>query len=138
MKVAVRAKGVERSMLVTDAVAPAMCAAGRVPAGRGRDRTAGRMGAWSMRGGERLAGSSLRMDRAIGNVMRMAGVTLARSGDAWRRGIRRGWDVRRAAAGLEPGARADLVRFVVEDGRLARDGNFRERAASLPRCGLES
>jgi N-acetylglucosamine-6-phosphate deacetylase len=71
-----------------------------------------------MRDGERLAGSSLRMDRAIGNVMRMAGVSL---GEAVRMATlhpARVAHVRGRLRGLEPGDRADLVRFVVEDGRL--------------------
>ena len=63
------AKGADRSILVTDAAAPAMCTPGPYHAGRSRVelRDDGRV---TLRGGNRLAGSSLRMDRAIGNVMR--------------------------------------------------------------------
>jgi N-acetylglucosamine-6-phosphate deacetylase len=71
-----------------------------------------------MRGGERLAGSSLRMDHAVGNVMRMAAISL---GDAVRMATRNPARVGRIAGrdrGLEVGDRADLVRFVVEDGLL--------------------
>ena len=42
LRVALRAKGIGRSILVTDAVAPAMCAAGAVPFGRSRYRAARR------------------------------------------------------------------------------------------------
>jgi N-acetylglucosamine-6-phosphate deacetylase len=75
LKVALRAKGIERSLLVTDAVMPAMCAPGSYQLGgvevelKDDQRVV-------LRGGTRLAGSSLRMDRAIENVMRTAGVSL--------------------------------------------------------------
>jgi N-acetylglucosamine-6-phosphate deacetylase len=72
---ALRAKGIERSVLVTDAVMPSMCAPGFYELGEVQvelkdDRRV------VLRGGDRLAGSSLRMDQAIENVMRIAGVSL--------------------------------------------------------------
>jgi N-acetylglucosamine-6-phosphate deacetylase len=72
---ALRAKGVARSVLVTDAVMPAMCEPGFYQLGGVQvelkdDRRV------VLRGGDRLAGSSLRMDQAIENVMRIAGVSL--------------------------------------------------------------
>jgi N-acetylglucosamine-6-phosphate deacetylase len=72
---ALRAKGIERSVLVTDAVMPAMCAPGIYQLGEVQvelkdDRRV------VLRDGDRLAGSSLRMDQAIENVMRIAGVNL--------------------------------------------------------------
>lgn len=75
LRAAVRAKGVERSILVTDAVMPAMCEPGFYELGevqvelRSDHRVV-------LRGGNRLAGSSLRMDQAIENVMRVAGVSV--------------------------------------------------------------
>jgi N-acetylglucosamine-6-phosphate deacetylase len=72
---ALAAKGIERSVLITDAVAPAMCPPGPYMLGgvavelREDDRV-------TLRGGDRLAGSSLRMDQAIGNVIARAGVSL--------------------------------------------------------------
>jgi N-acetylglucosamine-6-phosphate deacetylase len=75
LRAALRAKGVSRSVLVTDAVMPAMCAPGFYQLGevevelKADQRVV-------LRGGERLAGSSLRMDRAIENVIRIAGVSL--------------------------------------------------------------
>jgi N-acetylglucosamine-6-phosphate deacetylase len=75
LKVALRAKTVPRSVLVTDAVMPAMCEPGEymlgeVPVELKDDQRV------VLRGGTRLAGSSLRMDHAIANVMRIAGVSL--------------------------------------------------------------
>ena len=75
LRVALRAKTVARSILVTDAVMPAMCAPGSYMLGevevelKADQRVV-------LRGGDRLAGSSLRMDAAIANVMRLADVTL--------------------------------------------------------------
>jgi N-acetylglucosamine-6-phosphate deacetylase len=75
LRVALRAKTIARSILVTDAVAPAMCQPGPYRLGevdvelKDDQRVV-------LRGGTRLAGSSLRMDHAISNVMRAACVTL--------------------------------------------------------------
>jgi N-acetylglucosamine-6-phosphate deacetylase len=117
VKVALRAKGIERSILVTDAVAPAMCAPGDYQLGEVAIelREDGRV---TMRDGERLAGSSLRMDHAIGNVMRMAGVTLTEAVTMATRNPARVGRIGGRFRGLEPGARADLVRFRLEDGRV--------------------
>lgn len=110
LKVALRAKGLERSVLVTDAVMPAGCepgdyALGEIPV------TLHPEGKVTLRGGTRLAGSALKMDVALSNVMRFAGlhlrdaVTMA-TGNAARVG-RVGGRMR----GLNPGERADLVEF---------------------------
>ena len=72
----------------------------------------------TLRDAERLAGSSLRMDQAIGNVMRIAGVTLAEAVTMATRNPARVGRIGARLRGLEPGARADLVRFTIEDGRL--------------------
>jgi N-acetylglucosamine-6-phosphate deacetylase len=75
LRVALRAKTAARAVLVTDAVMPAMCAPGDYSLGevevelREDQRVV-------LRGGTRLAGSSLRMDQAIGNVVRLGGVSL--------------------------------------------------------------
>jgi len=117
LRVALRAKGIERSVLVTDAVAPAMCEAGEYRLGEVdiELRADGRV---TMKGGDRLAGSALRMDQAIGNVMRAAGVTLAEAVTMAARNPARVGRIGGRLRGLEPGERADLVRFAVEDGRV--------------------
>jgi N-acetylglucosamine-6-phosphate deacetylase len=117
LRVALRAKSIARSILVTDAVAPAMCAAGPYRLGEVdiELRADGRV---VLRGGERLAGSSLRMDQAIGNVMRTSGVALGEAVDMATRNPARVGRIPGRVMGLEVGDRADLVRFVVEDGRL--------------------
>jgi N-acetylglucosamine-6-phosphate deacetylase len=110
LKVALRAKGTERSLLTTDAVAPAGCVPGRYRLGKvevdltpdGRVQVAGQ---------SRLAGSTLRMDRGIENLMKLAGLSLR---DALTMATRNPARVGRIAGrqkGLVPGDRADLVQF---------------------------
>jgi N-acetylglucosamine-6-phosphate deacetylase len=76
LKVALRAKGVERSVLVTDASPPAGAAPGRYRLGEQEVdlTTDGRV---VLAGQDRLAGSALRMDRGIANLIRLAGLSLA-------------------------------------------------------------
>ncbi|MBV8907050.1 MAG: amidohydrolase family protein, partial [Acidobacteriia bacterium] len=72
---AVRAKGVERSVLVSDAVMPAMCEPGPYRLGQ-VDVELRSNGSVVMPGTTRLAGSALRMDHAIGNTVRMCQIGL--------------------------------------------------------------
>jgi N-acetylglucosamine-6-phosphate deacetylase len=107
LRVALRAKTLARSILVTDAVMPAMCAPGNYMLGEVKVELKEDQRV-VLRGGTRLAGSSLRMDHAISNVMRIADVTLE---DAV------------AMATTNPARVADLkpqgsVRFRVVDGRI--------------------
>ena len=114
---ALAAKGAERSILVTDAAAPALCAPGPYMLGgvavelRDDDRV-------TLRGGNRLAGSSLRMDRAIGNVMARAGVSLAHAVTMATTNPARVGRVPGRLRGLQPGSRADVVRFRMDAGRV--------------------
>ena len=76
LKAAIRAKGIERSVLVTDAATPAGAAPGRYFfAGEPIDLTAD--GRVTLAGTDRLAGSALRMNRGVANLMRLAGLSLA-------------------------------------------------------------
>jgi N-acetylglucosamine-6-phosphate deacetylase len=117
LRVALRAKGIERSLLVTDAVMPAMCMPGPY-----------RLGAVDVElkddqrvvllGGTRLAGSSLRMDAAISNVMQVAGLSLTEAIAMATVNPARVGRVGGRVRGLRPGDRADVVRFRVEEGRI--------------------
>ena len=117
LRVALRAKGVERSVLVTDAVAPAMCKPGPYMLGEVEvelledERVV-------LRGGQRLAGSSLRMDHAVSNVMARAGVSLGEAVTMATRNPARVGRVAGRLRGFVPGERADIVRFRVEEGRV--------------------
>ncbi|MGH9667236.1 MAG: N-acetylglucosamine-6-phosphate deacetylase, partial [Bryobacteraceae bacterium] len=110
LKVALRAKGLERSILITDAVMPAGCAPGPY-----------RLGSVDVEllpdqrvvllGGTRLAGSSLRMDRGIENLMRLANLSLREAITVSTVNPARVCRIAGRSRGLATGERADLVRF---------------------------
>jgi N-acetylglucosamine-6-phosphate deacetylase len=110
LRAALRAKGVERSVLVTDAVMPAMCPPGPYKLGQ-LDVELRDNGSVVLLGSDRLAGSALRMDHAIGNAVRIAGILLW---EALAMATVNAARVSRLAGrqrGLTPGEKADLVRF---------------------------
>jgi N-acetylglucosamine-6-phosphate deacetylase len=114
LKVALRAKGLERSFLVTDAVMPAGCAPGQYKLGE-VDVELHPDGSVRLLGGTRLAGSALRMDRALQNVMRIAGLSLREAISLATRNPARVGRIASRQRGLNPGERADLVRFRVHE-----------------------
>lgn len=75
VKAMVRAKGADRTILVTDAIAAAGCAPGRYTIG-GVDCELAASGRVSLPGTPYLAGSSLTLDRAIANTVRFTGLPL--------------------------------------------------------------
>jgi N-acetylglucosamine-6-phosphate deacetylase len=75
VKAMVRAKGPERTILVTDAIAAAGCAAGSYRIG-GVDCVLADDGRVSLPGTPYLAGSSLTMDRAVANTVRFTGLSI--------------------------------------------------------------
>jgi N-acetylglucosamine-6-phosphate deacetylase len=117
LRVALRAKGVERSLLVTDALMPALCVPGNYRLGevdvelKDDQRVV-------LKGGTRLAGSSLRMDVAISNVMRIAGLSLTAAIAMATVNPARVGRIGGRIRGLRSGDRSDVVRFRVDDGRL--------------------
>jgi len=110
LKCAIRAKGIERSILVTDAVSPAECPPGDYRLGE-VDVELLPEGRVVMKGGMRLAGSALRMDTAIGNTIRMAGVSLADALTMASRNPARAARIANRLRGLVAGERADVVEF---------------------------
>jgi len=117
LRVALRAKGVERSILVTDAVMPALCAPGPYRLGEVEVELQDDQRV-VLRGGTRLAGSSLRMDAAISNVMRVAGLSLTEAIVMATVNPARVGRIGGRVRGLRPGDRADVVRFRMEDGGI--------------------
>jgi N-acetylglucosamine-6-phosphate deacetylase len=109
-RAAVRAKGVERAVLVTDAVMPATCAAGPYKLGQVdvELRPEGRV---TLRGSDRLAGSALRMDHAIGNAVRLGSISLPKAIAMATVHPARVARISGRRRGLTPGEHADLVRF---------------------------
>jgi N-acetylglucosamine-6-phosphate deacetylase len=110
LNVALRAKGLERSILVTDAVMPAGCAPGQYRLGE-VDVELHPDGAVRLLGGTRLAGSALEMHRAIETVIRDAGLSLRDAITLATRNPARVGRIPSRQRGLTPGERADLVRF---------------------------
>ncbi len=110
LKVALRAKGIERSVLVTDAVQPAGCAPGiymlgemeveLLPSGKVQLTDPGRQG---------LAGSALLMHVGVGNLMRLAGLNLVEALTMATRNPARIGRIPGRLRGLAGGAGAALV-----------------------------
>ncbi len=110
LRVALKAKGLERCLLITDAVAPAGCAPGpyqlgEVPVELHADQSV------RLRGGTRLAGSALQMHHAISNLMSTASLSLRDAVVLATRNPARVGRIAGRQRGLNPGDRADLVRF---------------------------
>jgi N-acetylglucosamine-6-phosphate deacetylase len=117
LRVALRAKGIERSILITDAVMPAMCGPGPYMLAEVEVELQddGRV---VLRGGDRLAGSSLRVDRGVENLMRFAGLNLTEAVTMATINPARVGRLVSRQRGLRNGERADMVRFRLEDGRI--------------------
>jgi N-acetylglucosamine-6-phosphate deacetylase len=110
LKVALRAKTLERAVLITDATAPAGCAPGIYKLGeQAVELTADQRVV--LLGQERLAGSALRMDRGIEHLMRIAGLSLADAVRMATTNAARAGRVPGRTLGLVAGERADLVRY---------------------------
>jgi N-acetylglucosamine-6-phosphate deacetylase len=110
VKCAVRAKGLERSVLVTDASSPADGAPGRYRLGDVELEltTENRV---QIAGTRQLAGSALRMDRGVENLMSFAGLTLARALGLATVNPARALRLAGRTGFLEPGDTADLMLF---------------------------
>ena len=115
-KVALRAKGLERAVLVTDAVMPAGCSPGTYRLGE-VDVELHPDGSVRLLGGTRLAGSALLMHHAIGNVMRLAGLGLCEAVTLATRNAARVGRIPNRQRGINTGERADLVRFSFDKAR---------------------
>jgi len=102
----IRCKGVDRVILVTDAMAAAAAPPGKYRIGEVLAEV-GPDGYVRLPGTPYLAGSALTMDRAIENVTRFAGISLDEAILLATRQPRRLFPD--LGAGLVPGARADLV-----------------------------
>jgi N-acetylglucosamine-6-phosphate deacetylase len=110
LKSAIRAKTVDRSVLVTDAATPAGAAPGRyLLADQPVDLTID--GRVVLAGTDRLAGSALHMHRGVENLMRLAGLSLAEAIRMATLNPARAGKVPDRAPALVPGAPADIVQF---------------------------
>lgn len=84
-----------------------------------------------LKGGSRLAGSNLRMDAAIENVARRAGVSLREAVAMATINPARGGRVPQRLRGFEPAERAGLVRFRFEEGKDAGSRDMVGRGTSV-------
>ena len=110
LKSAIRAKTVERSVLVTDAATPAGATPGRyLLADQAVDLTED--GRVVLAGTDRLAGSALHMHRGVENLMRLAGLPLAAAVRMATVNAAHAGNVPARSQGLVPGDRADIVQF---------------------------
>ncbi len=110
LRVALRAKGIERSILVTDASTPAGAEPGRYYLGeQAVDLTED--GRVVLAGQDRLAGSALKMHVGIGNLMKMGLISLSEAITMSTRNPARVARIGSRQRGLTPGDRADVVRF---------------------------
>lgn len=110
LKVALRAKGIERSLLVTDAVTPAGCRPGRYRLGE-QEVELKPDNRVVLAGQTRLAGSALCMHRGVENLMRLAGLSLGQAVAMATTNPARVGQFPARQKGLFPRERADLVQF---------------------------
>ena len=110
VKVAIRAKGVGRSILTTDAVPPAGCPPGIYRFGHLEVELTPN-GRVELTGSRRLAGSALRMDRALGNLIRFAGLPLPDALMTATSNAARGIELEGRKGFLQPGDLADFILF---------------------------
>jgi N-acetylglucosamine-6-phosphate deacetylase len=110
LKVALRAKTIERTILVTDAAAPAGAQPGAYRLGEldveltADDRVV-------LAGTSKLAGSALKLNRAIANLVRLGGVSLRDAVQTVTTNPARLIGLEGRMRGLEPGERGDVVVF---------------------------
>ncbi|WP_321474836.1 amidohydrolase family protein [uncultured Paludibaculum sp.] len=114
LKVALRSKGLERAVLITDAVMPTLCPPGPYMLGEVEVELHPE-GKVTLRGDvNRLAGSVLRMDVGVGNLMRLCGLSLAEALTLATRNPARVGRIPLRQRGLQPGERADVVEFTFD------------------------
>jgi N-acetylglucosamine-6-phosphate deacetylase len=110
LKTALRAKGLQRSVLVTDASSPAGAKPGRYTLGEQMvDLTPDNRVV--LAGQDRLAGSALRMDHGVRNLMKLAGLPLSDAVTMATTNPARVGAVPARQQGLTAGDRADFVLF---------------------------
>jgi N-acetylglucosamine-6-phosphate deacetylase len=110
VKIAVRAKGLEKSILVTDAVAPAKCPPGIYRIGH-LEVELTRENRVELTSSRRLAGSALCMDLGLANLIRFSGISLYEALRTATVNAAVGAKIEGRQGFLEPGDLADLILF---------------------------
>ncbi len=120
LKVAVRAKGLDRSILVTDAVSPAGCEPGVFRVGHIEVRLSSDNSVRLTDSG-RLAGSALKMDHGVENIMKFTGVSLGQALRMATVNAAAGMGLEGRRGFLEPGDICDLILFRYDSDRKKID-----------------
>jgi N-acetylglucosamine-6-phosphate deacetylase len=113
LKAAIRAKGLERSVLVTDAVMPAACPPGDYALGEVEVTLHPPGDRVTLRSGPQLAGSALKMHHGVSNLMTLCGLSLRDAVTMATINAARAGRIGARLRGLNPGERADLVEFTL-------------------------
>jgi len=116
LKVAIRAKGIERSVLVTDAAGPAGAKPGRYRLGE-QDVDLTTDGRVVLAGQDKLAGSALRLDRGLANLMKLASLTLSQAAQMATVNAAKAGKIAGRRKGLTPGERSDFVIFQFDEAK---------------------
>lgn len=111
VKCFVRAKGLERTVLVSDAIAAAGLPPGRYEGGKGQAIEITPEGRIQLAGTPYLAGSGLRLHEGVGNAVRFAGISLADAVHLATRNPARVFGIDATYGRLAPGYAADLLLF---------------------------
>jgi N-acetylglucosamine-6-phosphate deacetylase len=110
VKVGLRAKSLDRSILTTDASTPANCPPGIYHLGD-QEVELTKDGRIELTSSRQLAGSALRMDHALSNLMRFANLTLPDALKAGTSNPARGINLEGRKGFLQPGDLADFILF---------------------------
>ncbi len=110
VKIAVRAKGLGRTILVTDAAPPAGCEPGVYHFGHLEVRLTADQSIRLTDSG-RLAGSALSMDRGLENLMKFTGLDLRQALQAGTENAAKSCNLEGRSGFLQPGDLADLILF---------------------------
>jgi N-acetylglucosamine-6-phosphate deacetylase len=111
----VRAKGLERTILVSDAIAAAGLPPGRYDGNKGQAIEITETGRIQLAGTPFLAGSGLRLHQGVGNAVRFAGIALAESVRLATENPARLFGISDRYGRLEPGSDADLLVFAWDE-----------------------
>jgi len=111
LQVMLRAKGIDRAILVSDAVALAGMGAGVYQTAIGGDVELSKQGRLSLRGTRYLAGAALPLKDGVANMVRN-GTSL---GDALKLATENPGQLVKGRGTLQVGADADLIRFHIDD-----------------------
>ena len=119
VKIAIRAKGPDKSVLVTDAVAPARCRPGLYRLGEQEVELLPEQRV-ELTSTRRLAGSALSMDRGVENAMRFAGLSVLEATRLASSNAGAAIGVASRSGYLDPGQTADFTVFRLgPEGRVA-------------------